>query len=82
MAAMSYRRRRRRRIEGAAVLRVLAIFARVVLVVLVSAAIGYAFYSALRWVAAEADRRGSGTVLGAPSAAFAGEERWTTIATI
>ena len=62
MAAMSHRRRRRRRIEGAAVLRVLTIFARVGLVILVSAAIGYAFYYGLRWVAAEAEGRGSASL--------------------
>ena len=60
MAAMPYRRRRRRRrIKGAAVLRVAARIARAALVVLVAVAVGYAFYYALRWVAAEADRRDS-----------------------
>lgn len=49
--------------------------AREALVTLVSVAVGYAFYSALQWVAAEADRRSSGTVLRAPLAAFAGEEQ-------
>ena len=41
----------------------MAIFARVALVVLVAVVTGYAFYYALQWVAAEADRRGSGAVL-------------------
>ena len=36
---------------------------RVVLVVLVSVAVGYAFYLGLRWVADEADRQGSGAVM-------------------
>ena len=72
MAPMSYRRRRRRRrLEGAAVLRVAARIARVVLVVLVAVAVGYAFYYGLQWVAAEAERRGS--ALRTPPAAFAGE---------
>lgn len=48
------RRRRKRRDEGTAfrgaAFRVAAIFARVALVVLVAVAVGYAFYSALRWV--------------------------------
>lgn len=60
MVAMPYRRRRRKRIEGAVVLRVAARIARVTLVVLVSVAVGYAFYYALQWVAVEADRRDSG----------------------
>ena len=34
--------------------------ARVLLVVLVSLAVGYAFYAALSWVAAEGARRGLG----------------------
>ena len=59
MSAMPYRRRRRKRIEGAAVLRVAARIARVMLVVLFAVAVGYAFYFALQWVAAEASRRGS-----------------------
>ena len=74
MATMPYRRRRRRRrIEGAAVLRVAARIAQVVLIVLVAAAVGYAFYYALQWAATEVERRDSGTVLRTPPAAFAAE---------
>ena len=54
------------------------------LVVLVSVAVGYAFYFGLRWVAGEAERRGSGAVLRTPSPAFTTTEvQWiTTNATI
>ena len=52
--------------------------AQVMLVVLVAAAVGYAFYYALQWAATEAERRGSGTVLRTPPAAFAGEGQWNT----
>ena len=57
-APMARRRRvrRRRREEGAAV-RVAAVLARVLLVVLVAVAVGYAFYLALSWVASEGSRR-------------------------
>lgn len=72
------RRLRRRRSDEGAIFRVAVRVARVVLVILVSVAVGYAFYSALQWVAAEADRRGSGAALWAPTTAFAGEEQWTT----
>ena len=51
MAPMSYRRGRRRRIEDAAVLRIVARIARVALVILVPVADGYAFYIALQLVA-------------------------------
>ena len=34
-----------------------------VLVVLVAVAVGYAFYYALRWIATEADRRDSSSML-------------------
>ena len=57
MPGMSRRRRRRRSNEGTA-LRVTERVARVALVILVAVAVGYAFYSALQWVVAEAGRRG------------------------
>ncbi len=57
MPHMARRRKRRSRKEGAAVLRLMAILARGVMVVLLSVAVGYAFYFALDWVAAEAARR-------------------------
>ncbi len=60
MPRMARRRKRRSRKKGAAVLRLTAILARMLLVVLVSVAVGYAFYLALDWVAAEAARRGAG----------------------
>ena len=82
MPGMSRRRRRRRRSDEGAAFRVAVRVARAALVILVSVAVGYAFYSALQWVAAEADRRGSGAELWAPPAAFAREEQWTTEATI
>lgn len=50
-SVMARRHRRRRRIEGAAVLRVAAGLARVLMVVLVAVAVGYASYAALRWAA-------------------------------
>ena len=75
MSAMARRRRlrRRRRTEGAAVLRVAAMIARVVLVVLVSVVVGYAFYIALQWVASEAESRRSSSTLRTPPAAFVRE---------
>ena len=52
------RRLRRRRREGIAPVR--AVLARVILVVLVAVAVGYAFYLALSWVASKGTRRGVG----------------------
>lgn len=54
------RRLRRRRREGSAPVRVWAVLARVILVVLVAVAAGYAFYLILSWVASEGARRGAG----------------------
>ncbi len=80
MPGMSRKRRRRRRGEGAAV-RVIAVLARMVLVLVVVAAVGYALYSALLWIAAEAERRDSASASRAFGTAFAGQERWPTSAT-
>ena len=54
------RRLRRRRREESAAVRVRAVLARVILVVLVAVAAGYAFYLALLRVAPEGTRRGVG----------------------
>ena len=54
------RRLRRRRRGGIAPVRVAAVLVRVVLVVLVAVAAGYAFYLALSWVASEGARHGAG----------------------
>ena len=54
------RRLRRRRREESAPVRVRAVLARVVLVVLVAVATGYAFYLALLWVASKGARRSPG----------------------
>ena len=58
ISGMARRRRRKRREAGIAV-RVAASLARVMLVVLVAMAVGYAFYLALQWVASEALNRRS-----------------------
>ncbi|MDP9437779.1 MAG: hypothetical protein M3P49_03395 [Actinomycetota bacterium] len=63
---MSRRRRRKkhtRQTRRFAYRRIMANLVRVVLVVLVALAIGYAFYLALRWVADEVDRRNSGAAM-------------------
>jgi hypothetical protein len=60
-ASMARRRRlRRRRREGSTSARVAAVLARVILLVLVAVAAGYAFYLALSWVASEGARRSLG----------------------
>ena len=59
MPLMARRRRRKRHDRGVAY-RIAANAARVATVVLVSVAVGYAFYQALSWVAAEGARRGLG----------------------
>ena len=54
------RRRRRKRHERGGAVRAAAGLARVMLVVVISVAVGYAFYLALSWVASEGARRSLG----------------------